>query len=75
MVKYGLAPGTLKGELFRILSQQGNNGLRVSELARSVQVVVNLLLKLYSPFIYISIVLFLSFTLVKLTTISWYVII
>ncbi|CAM8918055.1 unnamed protein product [Rhodiola kirilowii] len=38
MVKYGLAPGTLKSELFSILSQQGNNGMKVSELARSIQV-------------------------------------
>uniref|UniRef100_A0A7N0UBZ7 Homeobox-DDT domain protein RLT3 n=1 Tax=Kalanchoe fedtschenkoi TaxID=63787 RepID=A0A7N0UBZ7_KALFE len=38
MVKYGLAPGTLKGELFGILSHQGNKGLKVSELARSTQI-------------------------------------
>ncbi|KAL5554766.1 hypothetical protein UlMin_042167 [Ulmus minor] len=39
MVKYNLHPGTLKGELFRILLEQGNNGLKVSELAKSCQIV------------------------------------
>ncbi|GAV68407.1 LOW QUALITY PROTEIN: Homeobox domain-containing protein/DDT domain-containing protein [Cephalotus follicularis] len=39
MVKYGLRPGTLKGELFRLLSVQGNNGSKVSELAKSFQIV------------------------------------
>uniref|UniRef100_A0A5B6YSH3 DDT domain-containing protein n=1 Tax=Davidia involucrata TaxID=16924 RepID=A0A5B6YSH3_DAVIN len=39
MVKYGLSPGTLKGELFRILLEKGNNGLKVSELAKSSQIV------------------------------------
>ena len=38
MVKYGLRPGTLKGELFSILSNQGNNGMKVPDLARCVQV-------------------------------------
>lgn len=38
MLKYGLRPGTLKGELFRILLEQGNNGLKVCQLARSSQV-------------------------------------
>lgn len=38
MSKYGLRPGTLKGELFNILSLQGNNGLKVSELAKSTSV-------------------------------------
>jgi hypothetical protein len=38
MVKYGLHPGTLKGELFQLLSVQGNNGLKVSDLAKSSQV-------------------------------------
>jgi hypothetical protein len=38
MVKYGLRPGTLKCELFKILSEQGNNGLKVSELAKSLPV-------------------------------------
>ncbi|KAL4576674.1 hypothetical protein LXL04_012772 [Taraxacum kok-saghyz] len=33
MASYGLSPGTLKGELFTILSSQGNNGMKVSELA------------------------------------------
>ncbi|KAG6748819.1 hypothetical protein POTOM_048755 [Populus tomentosa] len=39
MVKYGLHPGTLKGELFQLLSVQGNNGLKVSDLAKSSQIV------------------------------------
>ncbi|OVA10751.1 Homeobox domain [Macleaya cordata] len=39
MVKYGLRPGTLKGELFSILSEQGNSGLKVSELAKALQIV------------------------------------
>ncbi|XP_030963210.1 homeobox-DDT domain protein RLT3 isoform X2 [Quercus lobata] len=38
MVKYGLRPGTLKCELFKILSEQGNNGLKVSELAKSLPI-------------------------------------
>lgn len=38
MVKYGLRPGTLKGELFSILSNQGNNGMKVPDLARCVQI-------------------------------------
>ncbi|KAJ4973305.1 hypothetical protein NE237_006479 [Protea cynaroides] len=37
MEKYGLRPGTLKGELFSILSEQGNNGLKVSELVKASQ--------------------------------------
>ena len=39
MVKYGLCPGTLKGELFRVLLEQGIHGLKVSELAKSLQVI------------------------------------
>lgn len=39
MAKYGLLPGTLKGELFRILSEKGNNGMKVSEVAKSLQLV------------------------------------
>ncbi|KAE8675183.1 Homeodomain-like transcriptional regulator isoform 2 [Hibiscus syriacus] len=35
MVRFGLRPGSLKGELFKILSQRGNNGLKVSDLASS----------------------------------------
>ncbi|KAI3458724.1 hypothetical protein Pfo_015387 [Paulownia fortunei] len=35
MDKYGLSPGTLKGELFSILLTQGNSGMKVSELAKS----------------------------------------
>jgi hypothetical protein len=38
MVKYGLRPGTLKCELFKILTERGNNGLKVSELTKSLQV-------------------------------------
>lgn len=38
MVKYGLRPGTLKCELFKILTDRGNNGLKVSELTKSLQV-------------------------------------
>lgn len=38
MVKYGLRSGTLKGELFRVLLVQGINGLKVSELAKSLQI-------------------------------------
>lgn len=40
MMKYGMRPGTLKGELFRLLSEQGNNGLKVSEMARASQVIL-----------------------------------
>ncbi|KMS98199.1 hypothetical protein BVRB_4g094630 isoform B [Beta vulgaris subsp. vulgaris] len=39
MVKYGLHPGTLKGELFSILFEQGNKGMKVTELAKSSQIV------------------------------------
>lgn len=38
MVKYGLRPRTLKGELFTVLSKIGSCGLKVSELANSPQV-------------------------------------
>ncbi|PQQ18631.1 hypothetical protein Pyn_18281 [Prunus yedoensis var. nudiflora] len=38
VVKYGLRPGTLKGELFRVLLEQGIHGLKVSELAKSLQI-------------------------------------
>nr|ABZ89177.1 putative protein [Coffea canephora] len=34
MAKYGLSPGTLKGELFSVLLNHGNNGLKVSELTK-----------------------------------------
>lgn len=43
MVKYGLHPGTLKGELFSILFEQGNKGMKVTELAKSSQVSLNVL--------------------------------
>ncbi|XP_042497551.1 homeobox-DDT domain protein RLT3 [Macadamia integrifolia] len=39
MDKYGFRPGTLKGELFSILSEQGNSGSKVSELAKALQIV------------------------------------
>ncbi|XP_062091461.1 homeobox-DDT domain protein RLT3 [Humulus lupulus] len=39
MVKYGLRPATLKGALFRILLEQGNNGLKVSDMAKSFPIV------------------------------------
>ncbi|KAA8539034.1 hypothetical protein F0562_025726 [Nyssa sinensis] len=39
MVKYGLSPRSLKGELFKILLEKGNNGLKVSELAKFSQIV------------------------------------
>ncbi|KAK3025527.1 hypothetical protein RJ639_041519 [Escallonia herrerae] len=39
MTKYGLSPGTLKGELFTILSLQGNNGMRVSDLSKCPPIV------------------------------------
>lgn len=32
MANFGLSPGTLKGELFSILLNQGSNGMKVSEL-------------------------------------------
>ncbi|GMI70898.1 hypothetical protein like AT4G12750 [Hibiscus trionum] len=38
MVRFGLRPGSLKGELFKILSERGNNGLKVSDLALSLPV-------------------------------------
>ncbi|KAK7358463.1 hypothetical protein VNO77_00391 [Canavalia gladiata] len=38
LVNYGLCPGSLKGELFKILSERGNNGCKVSELAKSMQI-------------------------------------
>lgn len=34
---HGLVPGTLKAALFRILSQEGTNGLKISEIAKHVQ--------------------------------------
>ncbi|EOA15935.1 hypothetical protein CARUB_v10004029mg [Capsella rubella] len=40
MKKYGLRLGTLKGELFRMLNEQGNNGLEISELANAPEVAV-----------------------------------
>ena len=35
---HGLVPGTLKSALFRILSREGTNGLKISEIAKHVQV-------------------------------------
>uniref|UniRef100_A0A1J3DY83 Homeobox-DDT domain protein RLT3 n=1 Tax=Noccaea caerulescens TaxID=107243 RepID=A0A1J3DY83_NOCCA len=40
MKKYGLRLGTLKGELFRLLNKEGNNGLKISELANAAEVAV-----------------------------------
>ncbi|CAI9091445.1 OLC1v1026482C2 [Oldenlandia corymbosa var. corymbosa] len=39
MAKYGLTPGTLKGELFSTLLTQGNKGMKVSELAKIPSIV------------------------------------
>ncbi|XP_010274901.1 PREDICTED: homeobox-DDT domain protein RLT3 isoform X2 [Nelumbo nucifera] len=39
MARYGLRSGTLKGELFSILSEQGASGSKVSELAKALQIV------------------------------------
>uniref|UniRef100_A0A803NVL8 Homeobox-DDT domain protein RLT3 n=1 Tax=Cannabis sativa TaxID=3483 RepID=A0A803NVL8_CANSA len=39
MVKSGLHPGTLKGVLFQILLEQGNSGLKVSDMAKSFRIV------------------------------------
>ncbi|XP_057471021.1 homeobox-DDT domain protein RLT3-like isoform X2 [Actinidia eriantha] len=39
MVKYGPSPDTLKGILFIILSEQGNNGMKVYDLAKSLRIV------------------------------------
>uniref|UniRef100_K4A523 Homeobox domain-containing protein n=1 Tax=Setaria italica TaxID=4555 RepID=K4A523_SETIT len=39
MVKYGLRPRTLKGELFALLSKAGSGGLKVSVLAKSSEIV------------------------------------
>ncbi|KAL3650654.1 hypothetical protein CASFOL_007057 [Castilleja foliolosa] len=39
MDKYGLSPGTLKGELFSILLTQGNSGMIISELAKFSSIV------------------------------------
>ncbi|KAJ1267386.1 hypothetical protein BS78_07G052300 [Paspalum vaginatum] len=39
MVKYGLRPRTLKGELFALLSKAGSCGLKVSVLAKSSEIV------------------------------------
>ncbi|XP_040381805.1 homeobox-DDT domain protein RLT3 [Oryza brachyantha] len=39
MVKYGLRPRTLKGELFALLSKKGSRGLKISELAKSPEIV------------------------------------
>lgn len=38
MARYGLRPSSLKGELFKILSKRGNDGLKVSDLALSLPV-------------------------------------
>ncbi|CAN1781365.1 Homeobox-DDT domain protein RLT3 [Linum perenne] len=38
MLKYGLIPGTLKAELFKLVFQKGNHGVKISELAKSTEV-------------------------------------
>ncbi|XP_057420878.1 homeobox-DDT domain protein RLT3 isoform X2 [Lotus japonicus] len=38
LINYGISPGTLKGELFKILSERGNNGCKVSDLAKATQI-------------------------------------
>lgn len=38
MAKYGLKPGTLKGALFTVLSEQRNNGMTVVDLAKSSKI-------------------------------------
>ncbi|KAG6482178.1 homeobox-DDT domain protein RLT3-like [Zingiber officinale] len=39
MEKYGLSERTLKGELFSLLSKQGSVGLKISDMARTSQIV------------------------------------
>ncbi|KAK9125685.1 hypothetical protein Scep_014531 [Stephania cephalantha] len=39
LAEYGLSSGTLKGVLFSLLSEQGNNGMKVYEMASASQVV------------------------------------
>ncbi|KAK9153346.1 hypothetical protein Sjap_000826 [Stephania japonica] len=39
LAEYGLSSGTLKGVLFSLLSEQGNNGMKVSDMAKASQVV------------------------------------
>ncbi|XAR53571.1 hypothetical protein NMG60_11022181 [Bertholletia excelsa] len=39
MAKFGLIRGSLKGELFNILSEQGNSGMKVSDLVMSSKIV------------------------------------
>lgn len=46
MVKYGLRPRTLKGELFVLLSKAGSCGLKVSVLAKSSEVFILLVLEI-----------------------------
>lgn len=38
MTKYGLRPGSLKGEVFGILCENGNKGITVAELSKASQV-------------------------------------
>lgn len=47
MLKYGLRLGTLKGELFKILLEQGNNGLKVSQIAKMSQVTLFIFLFIF----------------------------
>lgn len=46
MVKYGLRPRTLKGELFALLLIKGSGGLKVSELAKSPEVFIFIILEI-----------------------------
>ncbi|KAK6940406.1 WHIM1 domain, partial [Dillenia turbinata] len=39
LMRLGLRPGTLKGELFSVLSEKGRNGSKVSDLAKCSQIV------------------------------------
>ncbi|XP_057538931.1 homeobox-DDT domain protein RLT3 isoform X1 [Amaranthus tricolor] len=39
MTKYGLRPGSLKGEVFGILCENGNKGITVAELSKASQIV------------------------------------
>jgi hypothetical protein len=82
MVKYGLRPRTLKGELFALLSKAGSGGLKVSVLAKSsevfnllklifgnksfVLITTDVLFVYLTQFIYNTYLIFLSFRLLIL---------
>ncbi|KAL4200597.1 hypothetical protein AMTRI_Chr02g211950 [Amborella trichopoda] len=38
MLRHGISPGSLKGELYRLLSERGSNGLKISDLVKAFQV-------------------------------------